>query len=281
MTGKQIEALRDALCSAFNQETLDEMLRLRLDKSRLELAGSGNLRTVVFSVIEAAVREGWHAELIRAAISYNSGNSALRRFCEEYPELMVTRGDSMAAVAVIPDDLGRRAKRQAEQSTAFGEDRRKAYKEMWERVERLSVEGAIQEIPETEFSRRIAEINAFLSTWNVYIDDADLTLVNSYARAARAFHVAVRDFGDPKERLAAGYTIAFEQVQEMKSVAETQEEALKIACLSAGQSPDGVVGTKRVAPSHPLHLVARLSPPGRGSRFPGCRPTSPGPVCRP
>jgi hypothetical protein len=90
MTGKQREALRDALCSAFTPETLDEMLRLRLDKNRVELAGSGNLRTIVFNVIEAAVREGWHAELIRAAISYNSGNTALRSFCEEHQELMVT-----------------------------------------------------------------------------------------------------------------------------------------------------------------------------------------------
>jgi tetratricopeptide (TPR) repeat protein len=84
MTGKQIEALLDALCSAFNQDTLDEMLRLRLDKSRQELAGSGNFRTVVFNVIEAADRGGWSAELIRAAKSYNPGNPSLRSFGEDF-----------------------------------------------------------------------------------------------------------------------------------------------------------------------------------------------------
>lgn len=103
MTGQQIEALRAALCSAFNQDTLDEMLRLRLDKSRLELAGSGNLRTVVFNLIEAAVREGWSAQLIRAAISFNPGNPSLQRFTEEYPDT-IAEGDVLVSATSTGTD---------------------------------------------------------------------------------------------------------------------------------------------------------------------------------
>jgi hypothetical protein len=88
MTGRQMEALRDALCAAFDQDSLDQMIRFRLDRNRAALTPSGNLRTVVFKVIEAAVKEGWQSDLIREALSYNPGNLALRQFTEANPNLV-------------------------------------------------------------------------------------------------------------------------------------------------------------------------------------------------
>ena len=230
MTGGQIESLRDALCSAFDQDALDQMLRLRLDKDRAQLSAPGSLRTVVFNVIEVAVREGWYGELIRAAVSYNPGNLALRRFCEEHPELLANPGDSAAAAAPVPDAGRPGPKRRAGPSKAFREERQRAYKEMWERVERLSVDGRLQEISDEEFSRRIAEINAFLLTSNVYIDDADRTLVNSYARAARAFHAAVRSSGDAEANVALGDTaeIPDDVIQRARAIGDAQQEALTL-----------------------------------------------------
>jgi hypothetical protein len=137
MSGRQMESLRDALCSAFDQNALDQMRRLRLDKDRTHLVGSGSLSEVVFNVIEIAVREGWHAELIRTAISYNPGNLALRRFCEEHEELLVKGGD-LAAGAPIADAPRPGPKMWTDRSKAFGEDRQRTYNEMWERVERLA-----------------------------------------------------------------------------------------------------------------------------------------------
>jgi hypothetical protein len=217
-----MENLLDALCRAFDQDSLDQMLRLRLDKDRVQLAGSGVLRTVVFKVILIAVREGWHADLIRAAVSYNPDNIDLLNFCRDHDELMVKADDPVPTVAIGP-----KAKKWAGPSKAFAEDRQRIYKEMWERVERLNVEGRLHEILEQEFSRRIAEINVFLLTSNVYIDDADRKLVNSYARAARAFHEAVRCSGEAA-KLALGETadISEEVIQRASAIGETQAAAL-------------------------------------------------------
>jgi hypothetical protein len=117
---------------------------------------------------------------------------------------------------------------------------------MWERVERLNVVGRIEEMPDEEFSRRIAEINAFLLTSSIYIDDGDRKLVNSYARAARAFHKAVRSSGDAGAKIALGDTgeIPDEVVQRLKVIADTQREALalraslldKVRAAVSGQS---------------------------------------------
>ena len=88
MTGRQMESLRDALCAAFDQDSLDQMLRLRLDKDRAQLAGSGSLQTVVFKVIEASIHQGWQTDLISAALKYNPGSAALQQFCTENPDLV-------------------------------------------------------------------------------------------------------------------------------------------------------------------------------------------------
>src|SRR5262245_23120488 len=87
MNGRQMEALRDVLCAAFDQDSFGQMLRFRLDKVLSQVAGPGNFNGVVFRVIDTAVREGWLADLITAARRYNPRNPALLRFCTEHPEL--------------------------------------------------------------------------------------------------------------------------------------------------------------------------------------------------
>jgi hypothetical protein len=87
MNGREIEALRDAFLRAFDPASFDEMLRLRLDRNLAALVGPGPFKTVAFDLITVAVREGWVAELIRAAREYNPGNPALRQFCTDYPHL--------------------------------------------------------------------------------------------------------------------------------------------------------------------------------------------------
>ncbi|HKB35111.1 MAG TPA: effector-associated domain EAD1-containing protein [Gemmataceae bacterium] len=88
MDEHQMEALCGVLCAAFDQNALDQLLRFRLNKDREQIAGSGSLCAVVFRVIEVAVREGWHRELIRAAVCSNPTNVALRRFCVEHADLV-------------------------------------------------------------------------------------------------------------------------------------------------------------------------------------------------
>jgi hypothetical protein len=106
VTGQQIEALRDALCAAFDQDSLHQMLRVRLDKNLADLVGPGGLRTVVFNVIDVAVREGWQRDLIRASLEDNPGNPALRRFCEENADLNLGAEVNTIALPEIARRLG-------------------------------------------------------------------------------------------------------------------------------------------------------------------------------
>ena len=51
MIGNRIEALRDALCEAFTLQTLEEMLRFRLDKVLPVIVATDALATVVYNLI--------------------------------------------------------------------------------------------------------------------------------------------------------------------------------------------------------------------------------------
>jgi hypothetical protein len=106
MTGPQIEALCDALCDALTQNQLDMLLRIRLEKSRERLVGTGDLGTVAFKLIEAAERGGWIGDLICAALDWVPGNAMLRKFAEENPELIgplraPTEGNELQVTATL------------------------------------------------------------------------------------------------------------------------------------------------------------------------------------
>jgi hypothetical protein len=87
MIGQEIAALHDALLSAFDLDSFDQMLRVRLDKDLVTLVGRGALQTVTFNLIRVAVREGWALALIRAAREHVPGNPTLKRFCADHPHL--------------------------------------------------------------------------------------------------------------------------------------------------------------------------------------------------
>jgi hypothetical protein len=86
MNGLQLKALRDALCEAFTLDSLDQMLRFRLNKDRAAIVDKADLNTVVFNLIAVAQREGWLDDLVRAAAEENPGSPALRKFLATYAE---------------------------------------------------------------------------------------------------------------------------------------------------------------------------------------------------
>src|SRR5262249_46305356 len=94
LDGQEIEALRDALCSAFDQDSLDQMLRIRLNIDRAQWVAPGGLRMVVYRLIQLAVTRGWLTDLIRAARDDNPRNPALQKFCVDYPHLMPPSGQT-------------------------------------------------------------------------------------------------------------------------------------------------------------------------------------------
>jgi hypothetical protein len=79
-----MELLLEALCAAYDQESLDQMLRLRLNKDRTHIVGSGAFRAVLFGLIRVALMEGWLPDLVRESYGYNPGNPVLKRFYADY-----------------------------------------------------------------------------------------------------------------------------------------------------------------------------------------------------
>jgi hypothetical protein len=107
--------------------------------------------------------------------------------------------------------------------------RQKAYEELWEKVERLNVEARIEEIPQEDYSKRIAEINAFMLRSSVFIDDSDRHLVNAYIQAAHRFHEVVRS-GEVDADINLGDTAIIPEhvLQQCNALRETQKRALAL-----------------------------------------------------
>ena len=79
LSGTQLAALQAALLATYPQRSaLEQMVRFQLDVSLNQIAGNGNLRTVVYEVLEWAVSAGRTAELFAAAQKGNPGNPALQ-----------------------------------------------------------------------------------------------------------------------------------------------------------------------------------------------------------
>jgi hypothetical protein len=62
MQGIQMKEVRDALVSAFNQDSRTEMLKFRFDVDLITKVAPGALNTVAFNLLRAAEMEGWEAD---------------------------------------------------------------------------------------------------------------------------------------------------------------------------------------------------------------------------
>lgn len=71
------ELIHEALCDAFNLETLERMVQFKLKRDLYDHAAKGNMRQVVFELIKAARREGFLADLVASARESNPGNERL------------------------------------------------------------------------------------------------------------------------------------------------------------------------------------------------------------
>lgn len=84
MSGVKMSEIHAAMLDAFTKDTLDEMLRFRLDKVLLNIVPDGALRNIVFNLLKLADREGWDAELVREAHRYIPGKVRLAEVYEKY-----------------------------------------------------------------------------------------------------------------------------------------------------------------------------------------------------
>lgn len=106
LSGGQLAALQAALLAAYPQRSaLEQMVRFQLNVPLNQIAGNGNLQTVIYEVLEWAVSVGRTAELFAAAQKGNPGNPVLKALPAELLRLAAgaapapTRGGSTNADA--------------------------------------------------------------------------------------------------------------------------------------------------------------------------------------
>ncbi|MGB1251420.1 MAG: effector-associated domain EAD1-containing protein [Candidatus Promineifilaceae bacterium] len=73
-----------ALLGAYNQTSLERMLRFTFNKTLTTIVAPGSLTDMVFNLITVAEREGWIVDLILAAHQSNSGNQSLANFARPF-----------------------------------------------------------------------------------------------------------------------------------------------------------------------------------------------------
>jgi V8-like Glu-specific endopeptidase len=84
LTGQQFEDFWKALREAFNAASLTQMVRFGLGKRLDDISTAGNLRQLVFELIEDAERAGYTMRLLNAARQSQPGNQALLAFAEQF-----------------------------------------------------------------------------------------------------------------------------------------------------------------------------------------------------
>ena len=78
MTGVSFEEIWNALDEAFDDQTLRQMLRTRIDPQvPKKLAWTKPIRDICFDLLTLAEREGWHVRLIREAHRFTPGSAGL------------------------------------------------------------------------------------------------------------------------------------------------------------------------------------------------------------
>ena len=96
LSGPQVQELMDSLLDAYDEGSLQQMVRFQLDEHLDLIAGGGNLAQVVFNLIDWAERTGRIAALIGKAQANNPGNARLAAFARSLPGIVVTEPASVA-----------------------------------------------------------------------------------------------------------------------------------------------------------------------------------------
>ena len=98
LTGQQVQQIQDAiLWPGYTPDSLQEMVRTRLDQDLAAIAHGGTFRAQAFSLIDWAERQGRMAELLQGACAANPNNVALQRV---WP--IFRRAANQAAAAAHP-----------------------------------------------------------------------------------------------------------------------------------------------------------------------------------
>lgn len=101
MPGIQLEEIRDAFTDAFDEDSLAEMMRLRVGRKLANLVNTKSaFPTLVFNLLEKADQQGWDVVLVKEAYRYSPGNRQLRAVYEKYglaPEIALSTAGAPVA----------------------------------------------------------------------------------------------------------------------------------------------------------------------------------------
>jgi hypothetical protein len=78
MTGAQMKVARDALCNAFDYDSLSQLVLFRMDIRLRDIVAFGRMETVAFHLLESMEQEGRSYELMEAAYRERPQNTSLR-----------------------------------------------------------------------------------------------------------------------------------------------------------------------------------------------------------
>ena len=99
LTAFETEKLFEALLNAYDHDSLRIMVRLKLGESLERFAGRGDLKTVVFNLIESPERRGKLQRLIVGAYENNPDNPLLKEITRKVSKRIIKTG------ITVPDDL--------------------------------------------------------------------------------------------------------------------------------------------------------------------------------
>lgn len=80
ITGQQHGQLAEALADAFDEQSLRQMVRVKLNQTLPNIVGGGNFGAVTFNLVDWAKRSGYLTELIQGALDAQPRNQRLRDF---------------------------------------------------------------------------------------------------------------------------------------------------------------------------------------------------------
>jgi hypothetical protein len=84
---------------------------------------------------------------------------------------------------------------EARRREPYEDERRELYRELWRRAEGISVALRRTSIPPSEFAELLGDLNEFMLTNGLHIQDEHRVKINEYMMAVQAFHRAVLEAG--------------------------------------------------------------------------------------
>jgi len=101
MAGVQFEEIWKAFSTGYTKESLEQMLRFRLDKRLDDIVADKPFRSMVFDLLSQSEREGWTTDLIREGYRYNPRNTDLLLIYEKYGLALAV--NAQRAGAILPE----------------------------------------------------------------------------------------------------------------------------------------------------------------------------------